>query len=47
VTQIVTSTIKPSRLAETMRLVREAEVPAPVWAELKAAELIPRGFPTT
>ena len=46
VTQIVTSTITPSRLVETVRLVREAEVPAPVWAELKAAELIPRDFPT-
>jgi hypothetical protein len=47
VTQIVTSTMTPSRLVETMRLVREAEVPAPVWAELKAAELIPREFPTS
>jgi hypothetical protein len=46
-TQIVTSTMTPSRLVETMRLVREAEVPAPVWAELKAAELIPRDFPTS
>lgn len=46
-TQIVTSTMTPSRLVETMRLVREAEVPAPVWAELKAAELIPREFPTS
>ena len=47
VTQIVTSTMTPSRLVDTMRLVREAEVPAPVWAELKAAELIPREFPTS
>ena len=46
VTQIVTSTMTPSRLVETVKLVREAEVPAPVWAELKAAELIPRDFPT-
>jgi hypothetical protein len=45
VTQIVTSTMTPGRLAETVRLVREAEVPAPVWAELKAMELIPREFP--
>lgn len=47
VTQIVTSTIRPDRLVETMRLIREAEVPAPVWTELKAAELIPRDFPTS
>ncbi|HCC57773.1 MAG TPA: hypothetical protein DEQ47_11015 [Solibacterales bacterium] len=47
VTQIVTSTIRPSRLVETLRLVREAEVPEPVWSELKAAELIPRDFPTS
>lgn len=46
-TQIVTSTMTPGRLVETMRLVREAEVPAPVWSELKAAGLIPREFPTT
>lgn len=46
VTQIVTSTMTPSRLVETMQLVREAHVPAPVWAELKAAELIPKEFPT-
>lgn len=46
-TQIVTSTGSPSRLAETVKLVREAYVPATVWAELKAAELIPREFPTT
>jgi hypothetical protein len=46
VTQIVTSTIRPSRLFETLRLVREAEIPAPVWSELKAADLIPRDFPT-
>jgi len=45
VTQIVTSTMTPGRLAETVRLVREAEVPAPVWAELKAMELIPREVP--
>jgi hypothetical protein len=45
VTQIVTSTMTPGRLVETVRLVREAEVPAPVWAELKAMELIPREFP--
>jgi aryl-alcohol dehydrogenase-like predicted oxidoreductase len=47
VTQIVTATMTPSRLAETVKLVREAEVPAPVWRELKEAELIPREFPTT
>ena len=47
VTQIVTSTVNPSRLVETMRLVREAEIPAPVWSDLKAAELIPREFPTS
>lgn len=47
VTQIVTSTMTPSRLVETVNLVREAHVPAPVWAELKAAGLIPREFPTT
>ena len=47
VTQIVTSTMTPGRLAETVRLVREAEVPAPVWAELKAMELIPREFPVS
>ena len=46
-TQIVTSTLTPSRLVETVKLVREAEVPAPVWAELKAMELIPREFPTS
>jgi aryl-alcohol dehydrogenase-like predicted oxidoreductase len=46
-TQIVTSTMTPARVAETMRLVRQAEVPAPVWRELKAAELIPREFPTS
>ncbi len=46
-TQIVTSTMTPSRLVETVKLVREAQVPAPVWAELKAAELIPKDFPTT
>ncbi|WP_031496473.1 aldo/keto reductase [Bryobacter aggregatus] len=46
-TQIVTSTMTPSRLVETVKLVREAEVPAPVWAELKAAELIPKEFPTS
>lgn len=45
-TQIVTSTLTPSRLAETVKLIREAEVPAPVWRELKEAELIPREFPT-
>jgi len=45
-TQIVTSTMTPARLAETMQLVREAEVPATVWTELKAAELIPNEFPT-
>jgi hypothetical protein len=45
-TQIVTSTMTPGRLVETMRLIREADVPAPVWRELKAAELIPRDFPT-
>ena len=47
VTQIVTSTMTPSRLAETVKLVREADVPAPVWRELKAAELIPRDFPVS
>ena len=47
VTQIVTSTMTPGRLVETVKLVREAVVPAPVWRELKAAELIPREFPTT
>jgi hypothetical protein len=47
VTQIVTATKTPERLAETLQLVREAHVPAPVWAELKAAELIPRDFPTS
>ena len=47
VTQVVTSTMTPSRLAETVHLVREAEVPAPVWRELKAAELIPAEFPTS
>ncbi len=46
-TQIVTSTMTPSRLVETVKLVREAQVPAPVWAELKAADLIPNDFPTT
>ncbi len=45
VTQIATSTMIPSQLAETVRLVREAEVPAPVWRELKEAGLIPREFP--
>ncbi len=47
VTQIVTSTVNPSRLVETLRLVREASIPHPVWNELKAAELIPRDFPTS
>ena len=47
VTQIVTATKTPERLAETLQLVREAHVPAPVWAELKAAVLIPRDFPTS
>jgi diketogulonate reductase-like aldo/keto reductase len=46
VTQIVTATKNAERLVETMNLVREAHVPAHVWAELKAAELIPRDFPT-
>jgi len=46
VTQIVTSTMTPARLVETLGLIREAAVPAPVWRELKAAELIPREFPT-
>jgi hypothetical protein len=46
-TQIVTSTVRPERLVETMRLIREADVPAPVWSELKAQELIPRDFPTS
>jgi hypothetical protein len=47
VTQIVTATMTASRLSETVKLVREAEVPAPVWRELKAAELIPADFPTS
>ena len=47
VTQIVTSTMTPSRLAETVKLVREANVPAPVWNELKSAGLIPREFPVS
>ncbi len=47
VTQIVTSTMTPSRLVETVKLVREAEVPAPVWRELKAAGLIPSEFPNS
>ena len=47
VTQIVTATKTPARLAETMSLVRDAYVPATVWSELKAADLIPRDFPTT
>ena len=46
-TQIVTSTMTPSRLVETVKLVRDAQVPAPVWAELKAADLIPKDFPTS
>lgn len=46
-TQIVTSTLTPSRLVETVKLVREAQVPAPVWSELKETGLIPRDFPTT
>ena len=46
-TQIVTSTMTPARLVETVQLVREAQVPVPVWRELKAAGLIPRDFPTT
>ena len=37
----------PGRLVETLKLVREADVPAHVWNELKAAELIPCEFPTT
>lgn len=45
-TQIVTSSMKPHRLYETVKLIREAQVPAPVWRELKEAELIPRDFPT-
>lgn len=45
-TQIVTATMTPSRLAETVTLVREAQVPAPVWSELKATGLIPKEFPT-
>jgi hypothetical protein len=47
VTQIVTSTLTPSRLVETVELVRAAKVPAPVWTELKAAGLIPKEFPTS
>lgn len=47
VTQIVTSTMTPGRVVETVKLVREANVPAPVWRELKEAELIPREFPTS
>ncbi len=46
-TQIVTSSMYPKRLYETVQLIREAQVPAPVWSELKAAGLIPRDFPTT
>lgn len=46
-TQIVTSTMTPGRLVETVKLVREAHVPAPVWSDLKEAGLIPREFPTT
>lgn len=46
-TQIVTSSMKPHRLHETVKLIREAQVPAPVWRELKEAELIPRDFPTS
>lgn len=46
-TQIVTSSMTPGRVVETLKLVREAEVPAPVWRELKEAELIPREFPTS
>jgi hypothetical protein len=34
-------------LVETLRLVREVEIPGPVWSELKAAALIPRDFPTS
>jgi hypothetical protein len=45
-TQIVTSTMTPNRLVETLKLIREAQVPQPVWRELKAADLIPRDFPT-
>jgi aryl-alcohol dehydrogenase-like predicted oxidoreductase len=47
VTQIVTSTMTPTRLVETVKLVREAEVPAPVWRELKTAGLVPVDFPTS
>jgi hypothetical protein len=47
VTQIVTATGTPARLVETMRLIREAQVPAPVWSELKATGLIPKEFPTS
>ena len=46
-TQIVTSTMTPSRLGETVKLIREVQVPAPVWRELKAAGLIPHHFPTS
>ena len=46
-TQIVTSTMTPSRLVETVKLVREAVIPAPIWAELKSADLIPKEFPTS
>lgn len=46
-TQIATTTMTPARLADTLKLVREAEVPAPVWRELKEAGLIPREFPTS
>ncbi|MBY0505415.1 MAG: hypothetical protein K2X03_15995 [Bryobacteraceae bacterium] len=46
-TQVVTSSMTPARLYETVKLIREAEVPAPVWRELKEAGLIPREFPTT
>ena len=47
VTQIVTTTMTASRMGDTLKLVREADVPAPVWRELKAAELIPADFPTS
>jgi hypothetical protein len=46
VTQIVTATMTPSRVADTVRLVREADIPAPVWRDLKSAGLIPAEFPT-
>jgi hypothetical protein len=47
VTQIVTATMTASRVADTVRLVREADIPATVWRDLKSAGLIPAEFPTS